>query len=234
MTAIRIAYGDAPSQFIERLDGGSRGTIVLIHGGWWRDIHTLSLMDPLVERFHRAGWDVVNSEYRRTGSDGGGWPQTLEDVQAALDIALTGSPPPVVLVGHSAGGQLALLLAKSRPDIDAVVALAPVTDVQRAAREHLGEGGAELFLEGSDTDAAQPSPLRLIPIGVPQLVVHGTVDQRVPVQHSRDYAAATASADDADVTLLEIGHADHFALIDPSQQLWQSIDRWIDQVAPSA
>jgi pimeloyl-ACP methyl ester carboxylesterase len=66
---------------------------------------------------------------------------------------------------------------------------------------------------------AAASPSRLLPIGTPQLLVHGARDENVPVTLSRSYAeAARAAGDDAD--LIELPGADHFDVIDPQHEAW--------------
>ncbi|MFD6098583.1 alpha/beta hydrolase family protein [Nocardiopsis flavescens] len=228
-------YGDHPSAVVHRWEpaggaaGGPAPVAVLLHGGWWRDLHDASLMDPLARDLAGAGWAVWNVEYRRTGRDGGGWPRTLDDVNAALRLvgrALRAAPERydasrVVSAGHSAGGHLALLNALE-PDtpVTRVVALAPVTDLERCAREGLGEGAVGPFL--GEHPHGEPSPLRRLPIGRPHLVVHGDADPRVPVGHSRDYAAAARAAGD-DVEYREVPGADHFAVIDPAHPAWAAV-----------
>ena len=84
------------------------GTIVVIHGGFWRARYDLSLARPLAADLAQRGYAVWNLEYRRPGG-GGGWPATFEDVAAGIDL-LAGLPvdtSTVVAIGHSAGGQLA-------------------------------------------------------------------------------------------------------------------------------
>ncbi|WP_262391801.1 S9 family peptidase [Nocardiopsis sp. CNR-923] len=231
-----MTYGDHPSQTVRRWTpvGGADRTApvaVLLHGGWWRDRHDAQLMEPLAADLSAAGWDVWNVEYRRTGADGGGWPHTRDDVVQALgllaetvrraDGALDASR--VVSIGHSAGGHLALLTAADTL-VTSVVALAPITDLRRCAEAGLGEGATDVFL-GPDADPpryAAASPLHRVPHGVPQLVVHGDADDRVPVEHSRDYVAAARAAGDA-VDYREEAGADHFAVIDPGHPVWNVV-----------
>ncbi|WP_150242927.1 alpha/beta hydrolase family protein [Nocardiopsis quinghaiensis] len=239
-----VAYGDHPSQNVHLWDpvggtGGPAPVAVLLHGGWWRDRFDAGLMDPLARDLAATGWAVWNVEYRRTGGDGGGWPQTLDDVGRALEFltvaAARGSGrydlSRVVSVGHSAGGHLALLNAlDERTPVTAVVALAPVTDLERCAGAGLGEGAVGPFL-GQDPSAAlysDSSPVRRVPLGVPQLVVHGDADQRVPVEHSRDYVAAARAAGE-DVDYREVAGADHFAVIDPAHAAWQRVRGYLSE-----
>ncbi|GAB3441063.1 alpha/beta hydrolase [Streptomonospora sediminis] len=237
-----FAYGTHPSRVVgiwqPDTDGDAPFPVaVLLHGGWWRDAHDLRLMDPLAAELADAGWLVWNMEYRRTGGDGGGWPQTLDDVRAGLDVlgarlgegAEPGDPGRVVAIGHSAGGHLALLAAPGSP-LTAVVGLAPVTDLRAAARAGLGEGAVPDFLgtEPADRTWAEAAPLHRVPVGVPQLIVHGDADQRVPVEHSRAYAAAARAAGDP-VDYTEIAGADHFAPIDPRHAAWRAAGEWLQR-----
>jgi len=241
-------YGTEPDQVGELwLPGGSaapaRGwpVAVLLHGGFWRALHTFELMRPLAADLTQRGMAVWNLEYRRVGGPGGGWPGTLEDVAAGVDAlaGLAGSRrldlARMVAIGHSAGGQLALWAA-ARPGLPAgapgagpvavrpaAVSLAGVCDLVAAAGDDLGEGAAVAFLGSTPGEApdryALASPLARLPLGASQLLVHGDADDRVPVGQSRAYAAAAAAAGDP-VDLLELPGVDHMAVIDPSSPAW--------------
>lgn len=236
-------YGPQPSQWAQLHPPiavhGPAPVAVLLHGGWWRDRHGAELMDPLGADLASRGWAVWNVEYRRTGGDGGGWPQTRDDVRAALDLlARTIEDEPaatpgglsrrqVVAIGHSAGGHLALLTA-AETLVTAVVALAPVTDLRRSDHAGLGEGAVTPFL-GPNPNAElyrATSPISTVAVEVPQLVVHGEADQRVPVEHSRDYVAAARAAG-ARVDYHEVAAADHFAVIDPATDAWRGVHPWL-------
>ncbi len=88
--------------------------MVLIHGGSWQVRYGKIVMRGLAGDLMRRGWAVWNIEYRRVG-DGGGWPATFEDVAAAIDHLATLDAPVdlerVSILGHSAGGHLALWAA---------------------------------------------------------------------------------------------------------------------------
>lgn len=229
----RIRYGELPSQFVQMWpepDGRAVGVVVSLHGGWWRARHDLHLNDPLCSALAADGWLVANVEYRRIDGDGGGWPQTLTDVLDAIDAVLAARPAqvdgPVVTIGHSAGGHLALLSSSVRA-VSAAIGLAPITDLPRCVAEGLGEGATQQFLPDTDDETARDaSPLHRLPLGVPQLIVHGDQDQRVPVEHSRDYTAAAMSEGD-DVTYAEIADADHFVVIDPAHHSFLTVRKWL-------
>ena len=240
-----VRYGDHPDQVANlhapAADGGPWPVVVLLHGGFWRDGWDRTLMTPLAHDLASRGFLAWNVEYRRVGQDGGGWPGTLADVAAAVD-ALADVPEAdvghVVAVGHSAGGHLALWLAardrlpaeapgaRPRVRLRLAVSLAGVADLIRGAEEGFGDGACATFLGGSPAEVREryafASPAALVPLGVPQLLVHGRLDDVVPPSQSADYAAAARAAGDA-VELVEVDGADHFAVIDPSLPPWLAV-----------
>jgi dipeptidyl aminopeptidase/acylaminoacyl peptidase len=230
-------YGDFPSNFSEVYPHEGpvqRGTIAMIHGGWWRARHDLHLMDGLCESLAADGWRVGNIEFRRTeGSpdDVGGWPETFDDITLALSKrAPVPDGLPTIAVGHSAGGHLALLAAGAGL-VDAAVALAPITDLVWSEREGFGEGASALFVRASVEDNpelfANASPVGRVPLGRRQLVVHGRDDTRVPLDQSRAHVAAARAVGD-EVDFVELSDTDHLQLIDPTYSSWSLVRRWIN------
>ncbi|MFL5660704.1 MAG: alpha/beta hydrolase family protein, partial [Ktedonobacteraceae bacterium] len=63
------------------------------------------------------------------------------------------------------------------------------------------------------------SPAALLPLGVPQVLIHGTADDRVPFAMSQAYAAKAQAAGDI-VQLITLPGADHFVLIDATSTTW--------------
>jgi len=219
---------------------GKVPVVVLIHGGFWRQLYTKRLMRGLAQAIVAHGWIAYNLEYRRVGAGGaGGWPLTFEDVAAGIN-ALAGidavDMTRIVTCGHSAGGHLALWAASPRQTgadlsrqavrVRHAISLAGVVDLIEAARLGLG-GGAVQALMGGGPDVvperyAFGSPASLLPLGVPQTLIHGLNDSTVPPSLSRDYAAlAVDRGDDARfVPLPGVGHMD---IIDPHGAVWDAI-----------
>jgi acetyl esterase/lipase len=202
----------------------------VLHGGHWRAKYGKIVCRPLCLDLVRRGWAAWNVEYRRIGrGQGGGWPATFDDVAAAIDhlTTLEGRRldlADVHVIGHSAGGQLALW-AGARPGLRSVVALAPVTNLRAA-----GEAARALVGGGPDDVPerfAIADPLQRAPLDIPVLVVHGKGDATVPIRRSREYAA-TARDRGGDVELVETagGHRDP---IHPSSREWQEAATWLSR-----
>jgi acetyl esterase/lipase len=212
----------------------------MFHGGWWRARHDLHLMDGLSASLAADGWRVGNVEYRRTeGNPGdiGGWPETFQDICLALSRrAPVPDGLPTIAIGHSAGGHLALLAAEAGL-VDAVVALAPITDLAWSEREGFGEGASALFVGTSLDDSpdlfAEASPVTRVPLGRRQLILHGRDDTRVPLDQSRAYVAAARAVGDA-VEFAELPETDHMQVIDPAHSSWALVRRWVNdfELAP--
>ena len=223
MASRRHSYGEDPSQFGEL--AGSGPVAVLIHGGFWRDRYDLRLMDPLVDDLVDRGWTTWNIEYRRLGS-GGGVPETLDDVAAAIDFLaeLDVDRSRVVTIGHSAGGHLAAWAA-TREDpavaVTAVVSQAGVLDVRRAWELGLSDDVAREFLRGDIENAALASPIERLPLGVPALLVHGAQDDTVPLEISERFARESGA------TLVVEPEEGHFGHLDPENPMWQAVIKWL-------
>ncbi len=239
----RVAYGDEPQQFgdlrLPRLSKGQEPypVVMAIHGGFWRAEFDLVYMGHLCEALRAAGVATWNVEYRRVGEPGGAWPGTFEDVARAADHLRALAPrhdldlTRVVTLGHSAGGHLALwlaacpripadgpLYAPAPLPMKAAVSLAGVVDLHEAYRQDLGDGAMRELMGGGPDEYparyAAASPAALLPLGVPQALVHGTADDRVPYALSRDYHALAIARGD-DTRLIMLPDADHFTLVTP-------------------
>lgn len=203
----------------------SRGTTVLVHGGYWRERITADVMSPILEKLLESGWNVANVEYRRGPSNP--WPIPCTDVATAIRWVRTQDlGGPLVLLGHSVGGQLALLNAH---EADAVVALAPVTDVVKVHDEDLGDSAAQEYFgfapEEDHAIYAAASPIAQSDVGLPLLVVHGANDDRVPLEHTRRYLSLRDSGHQAHTIFPE--QLDHFQVIDPRQPHWEVVADWM-------
>jgi acetyl esterase/lipase len=235
----RIRYGDDPLQFGDlRLpkNKGPHPVLMNIHGGFWRNKYDLAHAGHLCAALTSRGIATWNIEYRRVGDKGGGWPGTFQDIVNAyrfiprIPFALDAKR--MIVMGHSAGGHLALCLAADHDSVRNVISLAGVTDAQRAWDLHLSNNAVVEFLGGSPSQVPihyqQANPIRLS-VKAEQWLFHGTKDDVVPIEFSRTYAAAKKSKGEI-VNLVEIENADHFDVIDPRSAAWKKIEEVVSQI----
>lgn len=237
---------------------GPYPTLVLIHGGCWlAELPGAEQTAYLAKDLRDHGYAVWNVDYRRIGDEGGGYPGTFLDTAMAIDKLREIAPArkldlrKLVAIGHSAGGHLATWaaarphlpraspLAQANPvPISGVVSLAGINDL--AAYRDRGPdacGGAPTIdaLIGAQERPgaavyADTSPAALLPIGVKQIVVSGTLDPIVPAQFGKDYAKAAMAKGDT-VKEMTLGDTGHFEFIDPQSQAWVKIRAEIDKLA---
>ena len=242
----RLSYGSDPAQFCDLYlpsRSGLHPVVILLHGGCWRAEYGLAPLGQLCVALASEGLAVWNVEYRRLGN-GGGWPATFMDVAAAADAlrdiaaqhALDISS--VVVMGHSAGGHLAIWLAgrhRLPPEsplftaaplpLRGVIALAGVPDLVEGVRRDICSG-AILDLVGGSPDAVperyqQASPSALLPLGVPQWHIIGHDDQSVPVDYLQQYVAFAAGQDDIHLDILAA--TGHFEPVVSDTAAWTTV-----------
>ncbi len=246
---VRLAYGSEQYQFGDlRLPGNKPGpypVIIVIHGGFWRSRFGLEFMGHFCQALTDLGFATWNIEYRRIGNEGGGWPGTLLDAGKAADF-LNGIAAEYQLdlknvraMGHSAGGQLALWLA-ARPQIAdtdqlynrdplkliGAISLAGVSNLRRGFELMLSDSVVESFLGGSPDQYPEryygASPYELLPLGIPQVLIHGTEDPDVPYTLSQEYFEKAELLGDP-VKLVSLEGVGHFEVIDPKSKEWAII-----------
>jgi len=209
---VHLPEGSLPVGPVDRV-------VVLVHGGFWKVEYDRRHTRLMARALADEGYVVATPEYRRVRG-GGGWPVTGEDVLMAVQrlpellgsIGVTSGP--LVVVGHSAGGHLALWLATTGVPIERVVALAPVCDLREAIRLGLGSNATQAFLNGADPDQADAMVLLGDRPGAEVVVLHGEDDDDVPVSLSRGLLAAHPW-----VRLHEVPGG-HFEVIEPGSAAW--------------
>ena len=222
----RVAYGPHPSNVYDLRfpsDPHPPGVAVFLHGGFWRRQFDFRHAGNPCAALTVSGLITANVEYRRTGEDGAGWPGTFDDVLAAIhSVRSRFNRARAVVVGHSAGGHLALWAAGQCEELAGAVGLGAVACLKSAWKLNLGDSAVSEFLGGSPLD--QPERYRAAcpaehPSTVPRILIHGTEDTVVPVSVAREFLRIRA-ADPGPVDLLKLAGVDHFDVITPESEAW--------------
>jgi acetyl esterase/lipase len=216
-----MAYGDETDQVADVWSGGPRARqrplLLVVHGGFWRPQHGRGQAGSMAAALAAAGWTTAVPGYRRIP----GVPDaTVADVAQALErlpSRIEQHDGRAIVIGHSAGGHLALLVAAkyATPSLCGVLALAPAADLRIAHRELLGDGAVAAFLGARPECRADLDPQQLDKPAVPTVLLHGDVDTVVPLAVSESYLAAHQG-----VRLVRLAQCGHFALIDPLSAQW--------------
>jgi acetyl esterase/lipase len=239
----RVAYGSDPNQFFDLRWPAVRAPevgfplVINIHGGFWRARYDRTHAGHLSVALTQRGLVTANVEYRRVGNEGGGWPGTFADISKAYEFLLAHAGEynidarRILIMGHSAGGQLAHWLAAQEPHVKGVISLAGVVDLQRAYELHLSQDAVVEFLGGTPSEVPEryreADPMQLSVKEVRQVLVHGSTDEVVPVDFSRAYVAQKNKKEN--VEMIEIPGAGHSDLIDPRTAAWKLVEESVLQ-----
>jgi acetyl esterase/lipase len=236
-----IAYGKNALQVVDLWLPAGKGphpTVLMVHGGCWQsEIADRRIMNWIADDLRRRGIAVWNIDYRGVDREGGGYPGTFLDAAAAADALRQHAAKyklatsPLVAVGHSAGGHLALWLAgrKRLPagsplrtpnpmTIDHVVSLGGLPDLEKAKAEKQGCGPEVIdrLTRGSFSDTSVP---HLAPLGIAQSLINGDSDRIIPTNFAYDYAAGMMGAGDP-VGVAVLARTGHVELIAPETPAW--------------
>jgi acetyl esterase/lipase len=249
----RVSYGEDSSQTGElRIPAGAgpHPVVVLIHGGCFKAAYANARdLAPMADALKADSIATWNIEYRRLGQPGGGWPGTYLDVGRAVDYLRTLARQypvdlgRVVLVGHSAGGHLGMWAAararlpRSSPvymkdplPVRGVIDLAGPLDMTANIQGYqaLCRDTVITSLFGG-TPATVPeryrqaSPISLLPLSVPQVLVVGTHEDFVPLPLVLAYTAAARRAGDP-VRVMVVPGAGHFEIASPRSAVWPRVE----------
>ena len=221
------AYASSVQNTVVNIRGSSLslGVITLIHGGCWSNAYDRNHTLPMAEALSTLGYDVWVPEYRRVGDEGGGWPGSLEDIVAAVEFVTDKTGQPTILVGHSAGGHLALRAAQTGLAIDGVVGLAPITDLVSYGAEAGSCQSMVAPFMGDETyspDASyRDASVTLNAINIPVAVVIGKED---PIVGASQIAVFDA------VQVNTVDGAGHFDVIHPETEAFSAVVKALEAI----
>lgn len=245
----RITYGPQPQHFAELRFPPGPGPFpltLMIHGGFWQSAYDLEHTGLLCADLAGRGIATCNLEYRRIGNLGGGWPGTFQDISLAsykIPEILKSDPrvdlTRTMVMGHSAGGHLALWLVsrhkvskysqihdERKSQFANAISLAGVLDLRTAWKQKLGHGIVARLIDGSPNEYPDRydagSPIELLPNGAKQVLIHGAIDNTVPASQSEQFERKAAELGDK-CSLVKLEDIGHFELIDPESDAWSSV-----------
>jgi rhamnogalacturonyl hydrolase YesR/acetyl esterase/lipase len=199
-------------------EGKALPVVLLIHGGGWTGGDKGGTdkpgsgadISPLFAELDRSPFLWCSMNYRLAPAHR--WPACLEDVGTAIRWLKLhvpeygGDPSHIALIGHSAGGHLALL-AGEMPDkectVQAIVGIAPVSDHEQDLQQRGGLSPSLQSLLGLPKEATpfslaqlrEISPIHHIGSGMPPvLIIHGDADRTVPLIQSRQFQEKAVAA----------------------------------------
>jgi uncharacterized protein len=212
-------------------NGARRGTVVYLHG--IADNRASGL--TAARRFSARGFDVVAYDSRAHGDSTGeictfGFYEK-RDLQRVLDVLESG---PVIVMGSSLGGAVALQTAAEDGRISAVIAAESFSDLRTVATERAPWffpartiRQALVLAEkqgGFEVDAVSPQEAARR-ISVPVLLIHGALDHETPPEHSRRIFDSLRGQR----RLLLVEGVGHNQSLQPAS-VWTEIENWIESV----
>jgi pimeloyl-ACP methyl ester carboxylesterase len=213
-----IKYGDDPDQLLEIYGDAesAKPTLVLIHGGYWRNLFDREHMRPLAVALTQAGFIVVLPEFRRIAGE----PDvTLRDLSFALS---TLEDRAITVIGYSSGGHLALILADKFPAVKKVIGLAPVTDLVESEVRQLGRGAVREWLGRPAEERPELDPMLRPPIAASTIFIQGGQDERVPLELTQGFIAAM-KRHGKDIPLVMLPETSHFEMMDIPSATYDAI-----------
>ena len=223
-----VSYGEQSQQTLVKFTQSTNKSdaILIIHGGCWSNAYDVAHALPMAQALSESGFDVWAAEYRRVGDQGGGWPGSLADIKAAIRYVNESSGKTPLLIGHSAGGHLALKASEDpNLSIHGVVALAPITNLVSYGAE---EGSCQSMvskLMGDDsylpTEAYRDASVNIAEISIPIKVIIGTADPIVGTNQVENFSASQLSW---------VAEAGHFDLIHPKTPAFETVRSIIESL----
>lgn len=213
-----IKYGDDPDQLLEIYgdSDSAKPTLVLIHGGYWRNLFDREHLRPLAVALAQAGYIVIVPEFRRVAGE----PDvTLRDLSFALS---TLEDREITVIGYSSGGHLALILADKFPAVKKVIGLAPVTDMVESQVRELGRGAVREWLGRDANERPELDPMMLPPIKAKTIFIQGALDERVPLDLTQGYIEAM-KRHGREIPLVILPETSHFQMMNIPSQTYDAI-----------
>ncbi len=211
---------------------GNRPLVVFIHGGCWLNAFDMGHTYAFSTALSQQGYDVWSLEYRRSGDVGGGWPGTFNDIMAGIqyykNLPLDAvEDRGILMIGHSAGGHLALLAASQlngkASNLTATVGLAAISDLATYSK---GSNSCQ-----SATSQFMGGPYDLLPDDYQQATI---VNKSLPnniilMQGKKDKIVGVEQSQLTDAEAILLDEAGHFDWIHPGSAAFKKLMEVIER-----
>lgn len=223
----------------ERIDytvheGGSAGLVILGHGVTGNKDRPFLV--TLAEALAAAGITTLRLSFSGNGDSEGRFQDStiskeVTDLGSVLDVI---GQRPVCFIGHSMGGAVGVLRATTDSRIRWLVSLAGMVHTKAFAEREFGEQSPDTGLmweeESCPLSSTYMNDMATIgsvvekgaDVAVPWLLVHGTEDDVVPLEDSRDIVAGAPHA-----SLLELPGAGHVFSDTATTPMIDSVVPWV-------
>jgi acetyl esterase/lipase len=189
---------------------------VLIHGGYWRPEYDRVHLRPFAAALSELGYQVISLEYRRI-------PGNPDAMVADIDLAIKNLPSnDFILIGHSAGGHLALVACAKNEGVKTVIALAPVTSLLATYEMDLDKSAALEFLGEPANLRPDLDPMTFDPLSANISIIHGENDLWVPIEITRKYVEKLKD-EGSSINYKELANIGHFEMIHPQSIVWSEL-----------
>jgi len=218
-----VRYGELAENIADvrygKKEPSHRPLAILIHGGFWRPAFDRMHTSPMSAAIAAAGWTVASIEYRRIPGNPNAM---LDDVRRAilqLPLMTNQHNGQAIVLGHSAGGHLALWAAVAcAPLLIGALALAPAADLQYGYDNAIGDGAVRAFLGSPPDQHRDFDPCRMACPSIATTIIHGKQDAIAPLAMSENYLSRHQTT-----RVVRLDNCGHFAVIDPLSDAWPSV-----------
>lgn len=232
----KVFYGQDSEQFSlfwrskKSQKNNKKPLVILLHGGCWLSAYDIEHTYALSTGLAQSGFNVWSIEYRRSGETGGGWPITFDDVKAGIIASSIYNEnefklADTIIVGHSAGGHLALLAASKFNHLKGVIGLAAIIDIESYSRgENSCQQVTKEFMQGIPED--KPSAYDLAnPI---KQILHRN---SIILQGNKDTIVPLSQLDQLKKNVIVVDGVGHFDWIHPGSHAFQTLIQQLNKLS---